>query len=91
MCLGCLDAMSEIAEYKISLGLPITITIQGFDTTLCGTPMYIAPEVVAESQHRKYGREVYIWSLGVVLYICLSGFPPFSDDPYSEDSPYDLG
>jgi serine/threonine protein kinase len=46
-------------------------------TVACGTPGYVAPEIL---RGIAYGRQVDIWSIGVILYILLCGFPPFYDD-----------
>ncbi|XP_034461073.1 serine/threonine-protein kinase DCLK1-like isoform X2 [Hippoglossus hippoglossus] len=42
--------------------------------TVCGTPTYVAPEIVAETG---YGLKIDIWAAGVITYILLCGFPPF--------------
>ncbi|OAA73983.1 Serine/threonine-protein kinase domain protein [Cordyceps fumosorosea ARSEF 2679] len=80
------DLHVKLADF----GLAKIIGEQSFTTTLCGTPSYVAPEILAESKQRKYTKAVDIWSLGVVLYICLCGFPPFSDELLSADFPYNL-
>ena len=43
--------------------------------TVCGTPNYIAPEILEKKNGHSY--EVDIWSLGVVMYTMLFGRPPF--------------
>ncbi|XP_053749289.1 serine/threonine-protein kinase ULK2 isoform X3 [Panthera pardus] len=50
--------------------------------TLCGSPMYMAPEVIM-SQH--YDAKADLWSIGTVIYQCLVGKPPFQ-----ANSPQDL-
>ncbi|XP_035515025.1 serine/threonine-protein kinase Chk2 [Morone saxatilis] len=48
--------------------------------TLCGTPSYLAPEVFTHASTTGYGLAVDAWSLGVLLFVCLGGYPPFHEN-----------
>lgn len=69
--------LSDQMEIKLGdFGLATKLEYEGEKKrTICGTPNYIAPEILEGKHGHSY--EVDIWSLGVILYTFLIGKPPF--------------
>lgn len=74
----------ESMEIRLAdFGLAKIIGNSSSTSTLAGTPSYIPPEMLATPKtgsSLQYSKKVDSWSAGVVLYICLCGFPPFSPE-----------
>eukprot|EP00951_Prasinocladus_malaysianus_P028418 scaffold258858_cov47-Prasinocladus_malaysianus.AAC.1 len=74
-----------LSEVKIAdFGMAKRIRAGASAHTMCGSPMYVAPEVliVAAKDHNgknvaAYDLQADVWSIGVMLYLMLSGHPPF--------------
>lgn len=73
------EASLKLADFGLACILKPTEMLHA----ACGTPGYVAPEILRErgtSKSGGYGKEVDMWSVGVILYVLLAGFPPFYDD-----------
>eukprot|EP00012_Vannella_robusta_P005522 CAMPEP_0206199686 /NCGR_PEP_ID=MMETSP0166-20121206/10413_1 /ASSEMBLY_ACC=CAM_ASM_000260 /TAXON_ID=95228 /ORGANISM="Vannella robusta, Strain DIVA3 518/3/11/1/6" /LENGTH=436 /DNA_ID=CAMNT_0053617843 /DNA_START=1056 /DNA_END=2363 /DNA_ORIENTATION=+ len=67
------DTDIKLADFGLSKIVGQEVLMQ----TACGTPGYVAPEIL---QAKGYGKEVDLWSVGVITYILMCGFPPFYND-----------
>jgi len=70
------DSELKIIDFGLSRYEDVGIEM----TTRVGTPYYIAPEVLA----RKYDKACDLWSIGVITYILICGYPPFYGDKDAE-------
>ncbi|KAI4355327.1 hypothetical protein L6164_004110 [Bauhinia variegata] len=55
-------------------GFARSLTPQGLADTLCGSPLYMAPEII---QNQKYDAKADLWSVGAILFQLVTGRPPF--------------
>ncbi|XP_075671069.1 serine/threonine-protein kinase ATG1a isoform X2 [Castanea sativa] len=55
-------------------GFARSLTPQGLADTLCGSPLYMAPEII---RNQKYDAKADLWSVGAILFQLVTGKPPF--------------
>lgn len=67
------DSNIKLADFGFAIQSDGFISLK----TQCGTPGYVAPEILSSAP---YGKAVDMWSIGVITYILLGGYPPFHDD-----------
>ncbi|XP_054633141.1 calcium/calmodulin-dependent protein kinase type 1D-like isoform X2 [Dunckerocampus dactyliophorus] len=66
------DSKIMISDFGLS-----KMVDKGIMSTACGTPGYVAPEVLTQ---KPYSKAVDCWSIGVITYILLCGYPPFYEE-----------
>lgn len=71
------DLTIKIADF----GFAKKVTSDYCLTTQCGSPEYVAPEILLG---KPYGIKVDMWSLGVIVYILLGGYAPFMENNQNE-------
>eukprot|EP00477_Mikrocytos_mackini_P000952 GAHX01001022.1.p1 GENE.GAHX01001022.1~~GAHX01001022.1.p1 ORF type:complete len:692 (-),score=152.64 GAHX01001022.1:149-2224(-) len=74
------DLIPKLGDFGLAAQLA---TENDKKTTMCGTPNYIAPEIIS-SDSDGHGKAVDIWSLGVLAFAILLGFPPFETSKVKE-------
>merc|ERR1711981_394073 len=74
------DPIQQSLLKVIDFGLACKFDKDQVLTTKAGTPYYVAPQVLAG----KYDQASDLWSLGVIMYVVLCGYPPFYGDNDAE-------
>ncbi|KAL1541042.1 CBL-interacting serine/threonine-protein kinase 11 [Salvia divinorum] len=66
----------KVSDFGLS-ALGDHVRSDGLLHTLCGTPAYVAPEILAKRGYN--GAKVDVWSCGIVLFVLTAGYLPFND------------
>ena len=74
----CISYSFPLTQVKLcDFGFARIIGEKSFRRSVVGTPAYLAPEVL---RNKGYNRSLDMWSVGVIIYVSLSGVFPFNED-----------
>lgn len=71
----------KVSDFGLS-AIPDQVQADGLFHTLCGTPAYVAPEILAKKGYSAVA--VDIWSCGIILFVLVAGYLPFNDSNLME-------
>ncbi|XP_020593761.1 LOW QUALITY PROTEIN: CBL-interacting serine/threonine-protein kinase 11-like [Phalaenopsis equestris] len=66
----------KVSDFGLS-AIPDMVQADGLFHTLCGTPAYVAPEILAKKGYS--AATVDLWSCGIILFVLFTGYLPFND------------
>lgn len=76
------DSMDDTAILVADFGFASYVNQRDKLTTKCGTPAFVAPEILA--RNCRYDERVDLWSVGCLLYMLIGGYPPFQGRTHAD-------
>ncbi|KAK7385617.1 hypothetical protein VNO78_31350 [Psophocarpus tetragonolobus] len=70
------NGILKVSDFGLS-AVKEQLGVDGLFHTLCGTPAYVAPEILAKKGY--HGAKVDVWSCGIILFVLVAGYLPFND------------
>lgn len=82
--LMCNESREGVKVKLCDFGMSTFVGVDGLVRGRCGTPGYVAPEILSSDAKNGYGNKIDVFSAGVTLYVMLCGYEPFYGESEEE-------